>query len=391
MYISDYFRFSIKGLLSKKTRFMLTVLSVFIGVFSVIVISAIGSSGQNAINIELEALGLNGTKIKSKKYNITASEVSSVKEYLGDDFLVSSMSKEIATGKYMGKEYNLFFCGGETDALEILNMEVVFGRGIREKDIAENKKNVILSLSDSRKIFGKENSVGEKINISTHFNQGEFTVVGVVSNGNIYDMVSESIPPFIYTSSSVFMEMYNSSVVGEISIVGKEGEDVAVATSGAIEHLEKNQITRNIFYYENMNSYKKSISNVIGIVALIITLIGGVSLVVGGISVMNTMLISVNERKKEIGIKKALGSTNVSIMAEFLLETLIIVLISCILGICLGLLITFALMKNYGIDLVINFKTLILAVIFSVLSGSLFGVYPAYKASKLNPVESLKS
>lgn len=391
MYFYDYLRFSFKGLLSKKARFFLTVLSIFVGVVSIIVISSIGTSGQNAIDMELENLGLNGTSIKSKKYNLTTEDVENVKEYLGSEYLVSSMSKEIATGEYNNKEINLFLCGGETDALDILNMEIIYGRGIRDKDVNENRKNLILSKNNSKKIFGKENSVGEKITIKTPFSQNEFTVVGIVNNSNIYDMVSENIPPFVYVPSSAFLEMYKSDFVGEISVINKNKEDISEVSGNVITYMEKENSQKNIFYFENMNSYKKSISNVVGIVALIITLIGAVSLIVGGISVMNTMLISVNERKKEIGLKKALGSTNISIMLEFLIETLIIVLISCIIGIGLGLGISYLLMKSYGIKLVIDFKNLILAVVFSIFIGAVFGVYPAYKASRLNPVESLKS
>lgn len=390
MFFYDYLRFSFKGLFSKKARFFLTVLSIFVGVVSIIVISSIGSSGQNAINMELENLGLNGTSIKSKKYNLTTKDVENVKEYLGSKYLVSSMSKEIATGIYQSKELNLFLCGGETDALDILNMEIVYGRGIRDKDVKENRKNLILSKNNSKKIFGKENSVGEKITILTPFSQNEFTVVGIVDNSNIYDMVSENIPPFLYVPSSAFLEMFKSEFVGEISVLSKNEEDVSAVSENVITYMEKENDGKNIFYFENMNSYKKSISNVVGIVALIITLIGAVSLVVGGISVMNTMLISVNERKREIGLKKALGSTNVSIMFEFLIETLIIVLISCIMGIGLGLGISYLLMKSYGIKLIIDFKNLILAVVFSLFIGVVFGVYPALKASRLNPVESLK-
>ncbi|MBE7014794.1 MAG: FtsX-like permease family protein [Ruminococcaceae bacterium] len=390
MFFYDYLRFSFKGLFSKKARFFLTVLSIFVGVVSIIVISSIGSSGQNAINMELENLGLNGTSIKSKKYNLTTKDVENVKEYLGSKYLVSSMSKEIATGIYQSKELNLFLCGGETDALDILNMEIVYGRGIRDKDVKENRKNLILSKNNSKKIFGKENSVGEKITILTPFSQNEFTVVGIVDNSNIYDMVSENIPPFLYVPSSAFLEMFKSEFVGEISVLSKNEEDVSVVSENVITYMEKENDGKNIFYFENMNSYKKSISNVVGIVALIITLIGAVSLVVGGISVMNTMLISVNERKREIGLKKALGSTNGSIMFEFLIETLIIVLISCIMGIGLGLGISYLLMKSYGIKLIIDFKNLILAVVFSLFIGVVFGVYPALKASRLNPVESLK-
>ena len=391
MFFNDYLRFSFKGLFSKKSRFFLTVLSIFIGVISIIIISAIGSSGQNAINMELEALGLNGASIKSQGYNITLSDVEDVKNYLGNEYLVSSMSKEIARIKYRDKESNAFLCGGEIDALEILNMEIIYGRGIRESDIKNNKKNVILTKSSAEKLFDKANCVGEKISLTTPFKSQEFTIVGVVNNGNIYDLVSEHMPPMIYMASVTFLDMYNGKYVGEISVVAKGGNDVAAASDSVISYLEKDLEFKNILYYENMNSYKKSISNVLSIITLIITLIGAVSLVVGGISVMNTMLISVNERKKEIGIKKAIGSTNVTIMLEFLLETLIIVLISCILGIITGLLISYILMKGYGITLVVSLKSMIVAVLFSVLIGAVFGVYPAYKASRLNPVESLNS
>ncbi|MBR4892851.1 MAG: ABC transporter permease [Clostridia bacterium] len=391
MFFNDYLRFSFKGLFSKKSRFFLTVLSIFIGVISIIIISAIGSSGQNAINMELEALGLNGASIKSQGYNITLADVEDVKNYLGNEYLVSSMSKEIARIKYRDKESNAFLCGGEIDALEILNMEIIYGRGIRESDIKNNKKNVILTKSSAEKLFDKANCVGEKISLTTPFKSQEFTIVGVVNNGNIYDLVSEHMPPMIYMASVTFLDMYNGKYVGEISVVAKGENDVAAASDSVISYLEKDLEFKNILYYENMNSYKKSISNVLSIITLIITLIGAVSLVVGGISVMNTMLISVNERKKEIGIKKAIGSTNVTIMLEFLLETLIIVLISCILGIITGLLISYILMKGYGITLVVSLKSMIVAVLFSVLIGAVFGVYPAYKASRLNPVESLNS
>ncbi|MBE7029230.1 MAG: FtsX-like permease family protein [Ruminococcaceae bacterium] len=391
MFFNDYLRFSFKGLFSKKSRFFLTVLSIFIGVISIIIISAIGSSGQNAINMELEALGLNGASIKSQGYNITLSDVEDVKNYLGNEYLVSSMSKEIARIKYRDKESNAFLCGGEIDALEILNMEIIYGRGIRESDIKNNKKNVILTKSSAEKLFDKANCVGEKISLTTPFKSQEFTIVGVVNNGNIYDLVSEHMPPMIYMASVTFLDMYNGKYVGEISVVAKGENDVAAASDSVISYLEKDLEFKNILYYENMNSYKKSISNVLSIITLIITLIGAVSLIVGGISVMNTMLISVNERKKEIGIKKAIGSTNVTIMLEFLLETLIIVLISCILGIITGLLISYILMKGYGITLVVSLKSMIVAVLFSVLIGAVFGVYPAYKASRLNPVESLNS
>ena len=391
MFFYDYLRFSFKGIFSKKSRFFLTVLSIFIGVISVIVISAIGSSGQNAINGELEGLGLNGVSIKSKKYNITHSDVDKIREYLGDNFYVSSMSKEVASAKYKNREVNVFLCGGEPDAVNILNMNVIYGRGIRQKDIEKGKNNVILSKNSAKRILGVEDCVGEKIKIQTPFGNGEYTVVGVVDNSSIYDMVGDNIPPFLYIPSSNFSNLFGGRLLGEISVVGKGEEDVCEASQRAITYLEKDKPNRNIFYYENMNSYKKSISNVINIITLIITLIGAVSLIVGGISVMNTMLISVNERKKEIGIKKAIGSTNFSIMLEFLIEALIIVLISCILGIVAGGLISYFLMNSYGISLVIDIKSLLLSVFFTVLVGGVFGIYPAYKASRLSPVESLKN
>lgn len=105
---------------------------------------------------------------------------------------------------------------------------------------------------------------------------------------------------------------------------------------------------------------------------------------------MNTMLITVNERKKEIGLKKAIGFTNISIMAEFLLESLIIIFISCILGVVSGIFIAYILVNLYGISLRIDFSSLIKSVIFSFITGGVFGIYPAYKAAYTDPIESLR-
>lgn len=391
MYIADCIKFSFKGLLAKKTRFFLTVISIFIGITSITVISAIGSSGQAAINSELDNLGLNGISIKTKKQSFDIEDANEVKELLESDCYVSSVSKETALISFGNKQYTSVIWAGEEDISAILNLKIIYGRGIRKKDIEEHKNVAVIPKNISQKMFGTDDSVGKEFLIKNTVKQTSFTVVGIVDNSELFDMISENIPAFIYIPSTSFQDMYSLYRQAEISVVSKGDGDIGFIGERVVEFLENKNKIKNGYYFENMNVYKKNISNVVGIVTLIVTLIGAVSLIVGGISVMNTMLITVNERKKEIGIKKAIGHTNLSVMAEFLTEALIIVLISCILGVVLGILISRVVTALCKLELILDYKAVIRAVLFSVIFGIVFGVYPAYKASRTNPIESLNN
>jgi len=391
MYITDCIKFSFKGLLSKKSRFFLTVISIFIGITSIIVISAIGSSGQAAVNNELDGLGLNGISIKAKKQSFDSEDANDVKEFFKNECYISSVSKETAVISHGNKNYTSVIWGGEEDISDILNLKIIYGRGIRKKDVEENKNVAVIPRNISQKMFGSDDGVGKEILIKTAVKQTSFTVVGITDNSELFDMISENIPAFIYVPSTAFQNMYTLYGQSEISVVAKGESDIDSVGERIVEFLENKNKIKDGYYYENLNAYKKSISDVAGIVTLIVTLIGAVSLIVGGISVMNTMLITVNERKKEIGIKKAIGHTNLSIMAEFLSEALIIVFVSCILGVVSGILISRVITALCKLELVIDYEAIIRAVLFSVIFGIIFGVYPAYKASNTNPVESLNN
>ena len=387
MFFFDYIRYSVLGMLNKKSRIMLTVISILIGIISVTVISNIGSSGQLAVDNELNKLGLNGISIKSKKMDLDTEDAYKVKECLGNNYSVSTFSKNVGEGYYNNKKSDLVVWGGEEDILKILNFNVIYGRGIRKKDVSDHKNIAIITESASKKIFNKVNSIGEKITIKSPVKLVDLIVVGVVDNSGLYEKISANMPSFIYIPSTVYKDIYGDYSIGDISLVGQENEDLNSLGENVIKILSP----KKELYFENINNYKKTIGNIADLVTLIITLIGAISLIVGGISVMNTMLVSVNERKKEIGIKKALGETNVSIMAEILTESLIIVVFSCILGMMIGIFISYIIVKLCDIELSISVSSLLSSFVFSVFTGSIFGIYPAYKASKLDPVKSLSN
>lgn len=386
----DCIKYSLKGLLSKKIRFLLTVISIFVGIVSITVISAIGNSGKTAVVNELEALGLNGATIKSKKTSIPYENIENLKEKFGNECYISSLVREPAILSINNKEYDTVVWGGEEEIFDILSLDIIYGRGIRKNDILENKRVIILTENISKRIFENSDSLGKVVHIETAKGIFPFTVVGITATSKVYDMVSENIPAFVYIPETSFSDISVMSGIKEISVMSKTGKDIELFCKNMIEFLEKED-NKNNYYFENMNMYKKSISDVLEIVTIIVTLVGAVSLLVGGVSVMNTMLMSVNERKKEIGIKKALGFNNYLILAEFLLESLIIIVISCILGVVAGLFISYVVMTFFGLKLVIDFSLITKAILISFISGMVFGVYPALKASGIDPVKCLNN
>ena len=155
--------------------------------------------------------------------------------------------------------------------------------------------------------------------------------------------------------------------------------------------MERNANMTDIYSFNNMAKQKEGIGNIINIFTLVITSVGIISLIVSGLSIMNVMLVSVTERKKEIGIKKALGASGVCIAAEFVTESAVITLIGGISGILFGMIISWIGALILGLTLTIRIDIIIAVLMFSVVVGIVFGIYPAVKASKLDPVEALRA
>ncbi len=391
MKVKDYMYASFKGLSAKKLRTVLTFLSILIGVCSITLISTIGNSGKATINYEMDKLGLNGISIKSTKKTMNETlllnqqDALALKSFLGEGFLVSANLNHYATVEGMQDEVML--CGSEKDLFSIMNLKLLSGRGITRKDVENRTRVAVIDERFARKLYGTVDVLGKKLLLEG--TEG-LTVVGVLKNDDkMAEKLELQVPSFVYLPVTTAQNIVNTKAVSAISVSAAEGKNLDNYVKSIIQFLkdEKNQI----YKAENLNQQKEQINHIADIVTLIIAIIGSVSLIVGGLGVMNTMLVSVSERKKEIGIKKAIGATNRNILLEFILEAIFLTVLSGIMGIGCGIAIGKWLTECYGLIFVLNLEIIRLSFVVSVVIGVVFGGYPAWKAARMKPMEALRS
>ena len=277
--------------------------------------------------------------------------------------------------------------GSEKDMLSIMNLKLAYGRGITLKDVENETQIAVIDEKLARKLYGTEEALGQLLQLNG--SEG-LTVVGILKNDDeITDKLQIQVPSFVYIPVTTAQKMLHTTAVTAISISASEDKNLDNYVPGIIQFLEKEK--NQTFKAENLNQQKKQINNIADIVTLIIAIIGGISLVVGGLGVMNTMLVSVSERKKEIGIKKAIGATNGNILLEFILEAIFLTVLSGITGILSGIVIGKCLTDFYGLIFVMNTDIIWVSFAVSVVIGVLFGGYPAWKAARLKPMDALRS
>ena len=220
----------------------------------------------------------------------------------------------------------------------------------------------------------------------------DFEVIGVAkSQSDTLSYLSMgALPEFIYIPYTTLMECDNLTDFDQIVLGVSRDADTSKVASKAQNLLAVTTQNTGGFSAINMRQQKSNVKNITAIVAALLTLIAGISLIVSALSIMIIMVTSVGERKREIGVKKAIGAKSMDIVLEFLIESIIITITGVILGLVLGLSICFVGGYILGISIKVNFEFILFSIVFSALIGILFGVYPARKAASLSPIIALK-
>ncbi|MCD7800379.1 MAG: ABC transporter permease [Ruminococcus sp.] len=441
-------RLSLSGILSNKMRSFLTMLGIIIGISAVITITTIGNSVSSTLSNTMNKLG--GTNyiylFLEAKYpeddeawetweypEITSDDtikeetIDALAEYLGDDYKGVLLSEYGGSGittntknleNYANVEVqglNDGFCQYLSSAVTLLK-----GRWITDRDVREKRNVAIVSDTFVKNYFGDEsiNPIGQNIEVDMNGNMLNFVIVGVYEYSNAYfGKPDTSIPEkdrytTLWTSVSYANSINPDSetqVEGytELQINANDGVDMTTFQANVDlffeDYYADNQNWHTYSY--NTSSEMETINMALSIVTLAITIIAGISLIVGGVGVMNIMLVSITERTKEIGIRKALGAKKGSIKGQFITEAIMLCLIGGIIGILSGIINSIViaqvakyLLINYYpdemslISLTVepNVLAIIISVIFSMLTGVFFGYYPANKASKMNPIDALR-
>lgn len=389
----DLFSNSVKSIFRKKGRNVLTVIGISIGIASVTIIGNISDIGTCTVSKELDSLGLSGLTVSSKDTleNMTEEELEVIREC---NSVAKATPIVVSTGEVKAAAVNseAILWGIDHSAGSIISLDLMYGRFINQEDIKNYSKVCLVDKEFAERSYSRDNIVGKKLAITSDNSSDYYTVVGIIKTGSglLQTAMGSYIPNFIYVPYSTLQVDIGMSGFHQVAVKVNEGVSVDIAGKAIIDRLEHFSGKSNGYVSQNLAKQKQALFNIMDVVTIILTSIGAVALLVAGLNIMTVMLVSVSERTKEIGIKKALGASDSSILCEFIFEAMLLCLFGACVGSMFGVIALLVGTSLIGIDFVFNMNTALYAVIFSLLAGVIFGVYPAKKAAKLNPVTALR-
>ena len=426
MKVYDSFRSALQSLVTNKLRSALTMLGVIIGVASVIAMVAVGngasaqvqatilSLGSNLITVtpaNLTDQGLKGAGAQAQ--NLTEADMRALQDQLGDS--IKAVEAEQGAGRwqvtYAGQNTNTNVQAVTELYPVVRDWNLQAGEFFTKEDITANQQVAVLGATTAANLFGDADAVGQTIQLRQVFGgvggggQGgaqrarilNFKVVGVLEpKGSTFGFSRDDQ---IVVPLTVGQKILTGrrDIVNQIVVKAVDSDAMAQTTDDTFNVLlARHKITDPLsadFTVTNQNDTLSALSAVTGTFTLLLGAIGGISLLVGGIGIMNIMLVTVNERTREIGIRKAVGARRRDIMWQFLIESIALTGIGGVLGIILGWSITQAVERipqAQGLQLLITPGTVIIAVGVSVAIGVVFGLYPAMRAARMHPIQALR-
>ena len=394
----ELFRQAFDSLKSNKLRSFLTMLGIVMGVFSVIAIMALGNATENYIASEFEKIGANTFNIYYKTTDISANEMLTTDDI---DLLVENIPEiknittlEQALGEIrVGKDTRTAIVSGVTSQYKNFTViDFAAGRFINNFDDRTKAKVIVVDETFAKRYFNRTDIVGETVYLKVGRYNSKVKIVGVMSSGDDFltSMAGDQIPAIIYMPVSTLQSMTNDKALDTIMFSLQPDADIEIATKNIKNLLERVRRKEDLFYIQSMEDIQKMFSSIIGVITSVLLVIAFITLVVGGIGIINILLVSVTERIREIGMRKALGAQKSSIVMQFLMESIIMTGIAGIIGIILGVVTGNLISYFIKIPPSVDIPTVIGSFAMSVILGLIFGVYPAKKAADLDPIEALR-
>lgn len=388
----ESFKMSISSIFAHKLRSILTMLGIIIGVMSVICVIALGKGSQEQIMSSIKRIGTNTIEIfpgsgfgdmrSGRIKTLTRDDAS----YLAkQNFLDYSTPNTNTSGviTYANKNINGSLRGGGKDSLAVNGITLQSGRTFSADDIENSRAVVIIDQNAKNELFADENPIGKTI----FFNRRPLSIIGVAAPNDAFGS-SENVRIYApYTS--VINNITGDRYIHSITVKVKDDID-SQAAEERVKKLLSQKHGKSDFFTFNSDTIKQTVESTTQTMQLLIASIAAISLIVGGIGVMNIMLVSVTERTKEIGIRMAIGARKSDIMQQFLIEAVLLCVLSGIIGVILAF---FAgeIFNWLNLDFVMRFSVapVVLSIVASSAIGIIFGYIPALQASKLNPIDAL--
>ncbi|MFJ6204859.1 ABC transporter permease [Bacillus pumilus] len=395
MKLFENIKIAMNSVLAHKLRSILTMLGIIIGVGSVIAVVAIGQGGEqmlkgsisgpnNTIDMTYtpsdEELNANPNALFDATF--TEEDIKSIKTINGVNQVASSTAQGMQLG-FQDMTVDATVNGINEGYTNVHSLQIAEGQNLRDVDFRSGRRAALISEGLQKELFNGQKALGEMI----WMNGQPVEVIGVLAKQKgmfSFDM-NEIYVPFAMLTSTFGINEYD-----KLSIQVAHADQMKEVGKNAAALLNENHHTEDAYEMINMEEIAEGIGQITSVMTTIIGSIAGISLLVGGIGVMNIMLVSVTERTREIGIRKAIGATRAQILVQFLIESVVLTLIGGLMGIALGLGGAALVSLVAGWPSLVSWQVICGGVLFSMLIGIVFGLIPANKAARLDPIDSLR-
>jgi putative ABC transport system permease protein len=403
MHFTENFKQAYLSLSTNKLRSILTMLGIIMGVFSVVAILAISNAAKVFMLDEFNKMGANSIIIQNmqgggneieQRDRLTLDDLEMIKEGVQEVEFGSAAQVFYSDIRVEDGYRTAYVTGATHEYPNFQTIDFVHGRFISAEDIAGQRRVIVVPDTYAKEYFNRTDIIGEEVTVTNYYGDLlKFRVIGVMNteDGLFASMTAGmEMPIEVIVPVSLTQSFFDNDTVDQIQVSVFQGTNLKEAGEKIIRLLEFVNQNENKYMATSIEDIQKSVGSVLDVISMIFVVIAVITLIVGGIGIINILLVSVTERIREIGLRKAIGAKKRDIILQFLTESIMMTGFSGLIGIILGLTMGGIISALIKIPPVVDLKTVVFTFLGSILLGIIFGVYPAKKAADLEPIESLR-